>query len=69
MPIASLFILLYLFSAPVSLLLENAMGLSMVPSGTLSLVQLAAPNPTPDTSFSMYSCLASSWNLIQASSL
>ena len=67
MPSASLSILLYLFSALIRLLLENAMGLGMLLSSALSLEQLvlllfcrrSAPNQTPDASVSTYSGLVS----------
>ena len=77
MPSASLFILLYVFSAPVRLLLVNAMGLSMLLSGASSVGQLvlflvcsnAAPSHTPDAFISMYIGLVLSYNFIHASLL
>ena len=74
-PSASLFMLLYIFSAVDILLLANMMGLNMLFSGAVSLGQLVpllvcskpAPSPTWDGLVSRYSSLFSSNNFMHAS--
>ena len=66
--------LMYLFSTLDRLLLTNAIGLSMLLSGTTSLGHLVplfvysrtAPSPTPEASISMYNGFVSSWNFIKS---
>ena len=67
-PSASLSVLLYLFSVLDRIFLTNAMGLSMLFSGIVSLGQLGpllacsmlAPSHTPEASVSIYNGLVSS---------